>query len=212
MPLIILRICPPAGRYEPPAVLLLRGPILLTTALEPAAQSRKQEQPPLPAACRVLSPFIALPVFAGIVTADAAQQQPLGVLHLLAGVQAAAQAQWNASHPDQSLGLVALDLDLSPSGAALLSAPTAGGGVQRLRARRVSGGAIELLPRDGPPTGPQQVLANAVALQQEAEGVPDGPWPLKSVHPAQLQVKWSMHRTAGARLAGCGGTQTLGRQ
>ncbi|KAL4442939.1 hypothetical protein ABPG77_008430 [Micractinium sp. CCAP 211/92] len=132
-------------------------------------------------------PAISLSEFAGIVTADAAQQQPLGVLHLLAGVQAAAQAHWNASHPDQSLGLVALDLDLSPSGAALLSAPTAGGGVQRLRARRVSGGAIELLPRDGPPAGPQEVPATAVALQQEAEGVPDGPWPLKSVHPAQLQ-------------------------
>ncbi|KAL4457665.1 hypothetical protein ABPG75_012530 [Micractinium tetrahymenae] len=132
-------------------------------------------------------PAIGLSEFAGIVTADAAQQQPLGVLHLLAGVQAAAQAHWNASHPDQSLGLVALDIDFSPSGAALLAAPTAGGGVRRLRARRVSEGAIELLPRDGPPAGSQAAAAaNAVALRQEAEAA-DGPWPLKSVHPAQLQ-------------------------
>lgn len=126
---------------------------------------------------------------AGIVTADAAQQQPLGVLHLLAGVQAAAEAHWNASHPDQSLGLVALDLDLAPSGAALLAAPAAGGGVQRLRARRVRQGAIELLPRDGPPAGPQAAPANAVALRQEAGAELEGPWPLKSVHPAQLQVR-----------------------
>lgn len=117
-----------------------------------------------------------------------AQQQPLGVLHLLAGVHAAAQAHWNMSHPDQSLGLVALDLDLSPSGAALLAGPAAGGGMQRLRVRRVSEGAIELLPRDVP-AGPQTAAAaGAVALRHDAATAPEGPWPLKSVPPAQLQV------------------------
>lgn len=125
---------------------------------------------------------------AGIVTTDAQQQQPLGVMHMLAGVQAAAASHWNASHPDQSLGLVALELDLSPRGAAMLAAPGADGGVRRLRVRAVKQGVVELLPRDAPPEG-ASAAAGAVALPWAAAGAAgEGAWPLTSVHPSQLQV------------------------
>ena len=146
-------------------------------------------------------PPIGLSEFAGIVAADAGQRQPLGVLHLLAGVRAAAAAHWNASHPDQSLGLVGLELDLSPHGAALLAAPAAttttggGGSGQRLRVRPVKPGVIELVARDAPPQG-GEAARGAVAVPS---AVPPSPtWPLASVHPMQLQVR----RGAGLCCAG----------
>lgn len=131
-------------------------------------------------------PAISLGEFASIVTSDAEQQQPLGIVHLLAGVQRDAARHWNESHPEQSLGLVALELDLSPAGAALLATPTPGGGSRRLRVRPVAKGSIELLPRDSPqPAGGSQ--AGAVALPSTAAAA-EGPWPLTSVHPMHLQV------------------------
>jgi hypothetical protein len=130
---------------------------------------------------------VALP--AGIVATDAAQQQPLGVLHLLAGVREAAALHWNSSHPDQSLGLVALELDLSTDGASLLAAATtAGGASKRLRVRRVKDGVIELLPRDSPASGPPAAAAAASAVAVPSVGIRDSVWPLASVHPAQLQA------------------------
>jgi hypothetical protein len=111
---------------------------------------------------------------------------------MLAGVREAATARWNASHPDQSLGLVALELELSRHGAALLAAPASTGG-QRLRVRRVAEGVIELLPRDGVPAGSSSSSGGAdsegaVALAG-AGGPQPGAWPLTSVHPSQLQVE-----------------------
>lgn len=79
---------------------------------------------------------------------DADARGAAGVTHLLSGVRAEAQKRWNESHPGTELALVGLELDLEPAGAALLAAPTPAGALQRLRARRLGSGAIELLPRD----------------------------------------------------------------
>ncbi|PSC72889.1 TUNICAMYCIN INDUCED 1 isoform A [Micractinium conductrix] len=139
-------------------------------------------------------PAISLSEFAGIVAADAAEQQPLGMMHLLTGVRSAAQAHWNASHPEQSLGLVALELDLSPRGAALAAAPGPAGAPSRLRVRRVGAGAIELLARDGAAAATAAAAGEAgegaVALPSDLAGGADGggAWPLQSVHPSHLQV------------------------
>ncbi len=126
---------------------------------------------------------------AGIVTSDAAQQQPLGIMHLLAGVQAAAAQHWNESHPDTSLGLVALELEFSPRGAALLAAPGPGGSPRRLKVRPVKPGVIELVPRDAP-TAHSGAHDSAVALQSSDGATTEGAWPLTSVSPMQLQVRW----------------------
>lgn len=135
-----------------------------------------------------VNPLHHVTPLAGIVTSDAAQQQPLGIMHLLAGVQAAAAQHWNESHPDTSLGLVALELDFSPRGAALLAAPGPGGSPRRLKVRPVKPGVIELLPRDVPaaPSGAQE---GAVALQSSGGAAAEGAWPLTSVSPMQLQVR-----------------------
>jgi hypothetical protein len=136
-----------------------------------------------------------LAVRADIVTEDARQQQPLGVMHLLAGVQVAAATHWNSSHPDTSLGLVAMEVEFSPAGAALLAAPSGApdGSSSRLRVRRVKEGAIELLPREASPGGVQQQAkpaAGAVALPSGPAPPTKGPWPITSVHPMQLQVQF----------------------
>ena len=147
-------------------------------------------------------PPISLGEFAGIVTSDAEQQQPLGVLHLLQGVQREAARHWNETHPEQSLGLVALELDLAPSGAALLAAPTVGGGTRRLRVRPTgSRGVIELLPRDGPAAAADGAQADrAVALPSSAAVAREAAWPLTSVHPSQLQVHSCFAGLVGGRL------------
>ena len=126
------------------------------------------------------------PLPAGIVTSDAAQQQPLGVMHLLAGVQAAAAQHWNESHPDTSLGLVALQLEFSPRGAALLAAPGPGGSPRRLKVRPVKPGVIELVSRDAPAA--PAVQDGAVALPSSGGLESERAWPLTSVSPVQLQV------------------------
>lgn len=142
---------------------------------------------------------------AGIVTADTHQQQPLGVMHLLAGVQAAAAQHWNESHPDTSLGLVALELEFSPRGAALLAAPGPGGSPRRLKVRPVKPGVVELLARDAPAAhaGAQE---GAVALQSGGGAEAAGAWPLSSVSPAQLQVRWMVGcHSCTAALRMCSG-------
>lgn len=183
-------LCPPQ-LYLPHAsdaglvrrVLLRQGAAVMVRGARAVRLRRGVDLPP-----------ISLGEFASIATSDAEQQQPLGVLHLLQGVQREAARRWNESHPAQSLGLVALELELAPSGAALLAAPTAGGGARRLRVKPAgSPGVIELLARDSPAAAADD---SAVALPSSAAQAGEAAWPLTSVHPSQLQVGCGL-RTGG---------------
>eukprot|EP00887_Chlorella_sp_A99_P002738 scaffold6.g2738.t1 len=123
-------------------------------------------------------PPLGLSEFAGVVMADAEAQGAVGVMHLLGGVRDEARRAWNASHPDASLAPVALELDLAPAGAALLAAPAPGGRLQRLRARRLREGQVELAPRDLLSAADSRALALGPATPYA--------WPLRSVGPADL--------------------------
>lgn len=112
---------------------------------------------------------------------DADAYGAAGVMHLLSGVRTEAQRRWNESHPGTELALVGLELDLVPRGAALMAASTPGGALQRLRARRLGGGAIELLPRNALSAGDSRALA----LASERAAGPYA-WPLRSAPPAAV--------------------------
>jgi hypothetical protein len=168
---------PADGAGAPARVLLRAGAAVVVRGARSAALRRPLDLPAL-----------SLADFAAIAAADATGAQAAGLMHLAAGVRAAAAARWNAS--STSPALVAIDVRLSDGSGALLAAPGPGGAPPpRLRARRLAADTIELAARDMPPPAAAAAVArHALAALGAAAPTPRAMWPLRGAAPATVRA------------------------